>query len=52
MSVETFALDGEGEAAQRINDALGAVLPQWFECIQDSLGYHAFEGDWQNSRRQ
>jgi len=48
VSVETFALDGEGEAAQRINAALRSSLasspPQWFECIQDSLGYHAFEG--------
>ena len=49
VSVETFALDGEGEATQRINTALGSSLagspPQWFECIQDSLGYNNFEGD-------
>ena len=48
VSVETFAVDGEGEAAQRINAALGSSLagspPQWFECIQDSLAYHSFEG--------
>jgi hypothetical protein len=48
VSVETFVLDGEGEAAQRINTALGSSLagspPNWFECIQDSLGYNNFEG--------
>lgn len=47
-SVETFALDGDGPAVQRINAALGRSLagdpPSWLTCAQDSLGQSAFEG--------
>lgn len=50
---ETFALDGAGEPVRRINAALAQALagnpPQWFECIQDSLGYSPFEGAFDES---
>jgi hypothetical protein len=52
-SFETFALDGGGAAAQRINAALGAGLagdpPAWFECIGDSLGFAPLEGSFEES---
>lgn len=48
IAVQTFALAGSGEAVQRINAELGRELagdpPSWFQCIQDSLSYSAFEG--------
>lgn len=48
IAFETFALDGSSEAVRRINAVLGEGLagnpPQWFQCIQDSLGFTAFEG--------
>lgn len=47
-SLQSFALDGSGAAAQRINAELGRGLagdpPQWFECIQNSLSHSPFEG--------
>lgn len=47
-SVQTFALDGDGEAVRRINAALGEELagdpPKWFECEQLSLAYSPSEG--------
>lgn len=47
-SLQTFALDRDGEAAARINTELGRALagdpPAWFECIQMSLSYSPFEG--------
>ena len=47
-SLQTFALDGSGEAVRRINAELGRSLagdpPSWFECIQSSLSHSAFEG--------
>ena len=47
-SVETFALDGDSAAVMRINAALAEPLsgdpPQWFECVQDSLGHMPHEG--------
>jgi hypothetical protein len=47
-SLETFALDGGGEAVQRINAALAEALsgdpPRWFECSRDSLGRMPYEG--------
>ena len=48
VSLETFALDGNGEAVRSINAVLGQDLsgnpPHWFECIHDSLQTHASEG--------
>ena len=48
FSLETFALDGGGEAVQRINAQLASSLagspPQWFECIQNSLEFSPHEG--------
>jgi hypothetical protein len=45
---ETFALDGESAAAQRINAALGQGLagdpPHWLDCARDSLGQGPNEG--------
>ena len=39
--VETFALDGTGAAARRINDRLGQVLhgdrPEWLDCVLGAL---------------
>ena len=48
VSIETFTLDGDGEAVRRINTVLGEQLsgnpPHWFECIHDSLQTHGYEG--------
>jgi len=48
IDVQTFALGGSGEATRRIDAELGRELagdpPSWFQCIQDSLSYSAFEG--------
>jgi len=52
-SFETFALDGDGAAARRINAVLGQALagdpPQWLECARDSLGQGPFEGSFDES---
>jgi hypothetical protein len=49
IGVETFALDGDSAAVQRINNALGESLagnpPRWLECITDSLAMHGNEGE-------
>ena len=54
-SFETFALDGGGEAVQRINAALAEALsgdpPRWFECSRDSLGRMPHEGSSDESLR-
>ena len=48
-SVETFALDGAGEAVRRINAALARPLtgspPEWFECMRAPLDTGPNEGD-------
>lgn len=48
ITVQTFALDGDGPAVRRINNALGADLagtpPGWFECISNSLDASPLEG--------
>jgi len=53
-SVRTFALDGDGEPARRINAELGETLagdpPGWFECLQRSLGYSPNQGYFDDSR--
>lgn len=48
-SVESFALDGEGEATRRINAALARPFagdpPEWFDCMRAPLETGAMEGD-------
>lgn len=48
-TAETFALDGTGVAAQRINETLGKVLrsdpPEWLECVVAPLATAPREGD-------
>jgi hypothetical protein len=47
-SIQTFALDGDGEAVRRLNATLGESLagdpPRWFECVTGSLGQGPNEG--------
>jgi hypothetical protein len=53
VSFETFALDGPGEAAARINAALGTALagdpPSWLECVTDALADSPNEGGFDES---
>lgn len=48
-SVETFALDGNGDATRRINETLARPLtgnpPTWFGCMSQSLETSPWEGD-------
>lgn len=49
IDVQTFALDGDGAAVQRINTALGESLagdpPRWFECVTNSFETGTLEGE-------
>lgn len=46
--VETFALDGPGEATRRVNASLGRMLagspPEWFDCLRMALESSPHEG--------
>jgi len=48
VTVESFALDGDGAAIRQINAALARGFagdpPEWLGCIQDSLSDGGFEG--------
>ena len=48
VSLETFAMEGAGEAVRRINaelvEGLAGNPPQWLECIRNSLGSGPNEG--------
>jgi hypothetical protein len=48
VTVESFALDGDGAASRQINAALARGLtedpPEWLGCIRDSLSNGGYEG--------
>jgi hypothetical protein len=45
-SVETFAIDGAGAAAGRINAALREPLGEWLDCVRAPLRHSPYEGSY------
>lgn len=49
-AVESFALDGDGEAVRRINERLAEPWagdpPEWFDCLRTALEQGPHEGDY------
>lgn len=53
VSVESFALDGNGAAVRRLNAIFARPLsndpPEWLDCIRGTLANNAYEGEYQSS---